>query len=207
MALEQDPGPTEEDEILPCGASLALLWDDGAPPAGHTDCVDCQNALEELARLHTLVDRAVAESPHNGEGLAERVMQVVRTELRPGPLLPLGELDEDSWITQATAARVLRGAVDRLPGVTAGSCELRPLSVSGDGRLPGGRLPRGPLQVRIEIAVSPDLDLTFPRVAGTVRARLSTVAAEELGIDVRQIDVAVVDLLAGPAEADGRSGT
>lgn len=207
MALGQDLGPHgDDDEILACGASLARLWDDGAPAVGHADCATCRDALEELAGLHTLVDRAVADSPRSGAGLAERVMQVVRAELRPGPLVPLGKLDEDNWIAEAAAAQVLREAADQLLGVSAGSCRLRPASTPDDIRLsPGGRLPRGPLRLRIEVAVRPDWE--FSRVADTVRARLFTAATEELGIDLRQIDVAVVDLLGGPAKADGRSET
>ncbi|MEK8171703.1 hypothetical protein NKH77_26930 [Streptomyces sp. M19] len=48
--------------------------------------------------------QAVSNSPPAREDFASRVMKVVRTELRPGRALPLGEPSDDDWITEAAAA-------------------------------------------------------------------------------------------------------
>lgn len=217
------PG-TEDDETLPCGASLAALWEDRTPPAGHARCPHCRAALDDLTALDDAVVQALA-SRHPGAGgtaagsagrqaadrltddFTARVMDVVRTELRPGRTLPLGGHADDDWITEAAAARSLRAAADSVPGVVAGSCRIVPLRPPASGRLPlpGARLPRGPLRVRIKVAVSPRW--TLPGAAALVRERVAAAAGEDLGLHVCAIDVSVIDLLDDPGPDDGPAGT
>jgi hypothetical protein len=183
-------GPSAKGELLPCGASLALLWEDGGRPPGHRDCPSCTAALAELTALNRTVRAAVAmadETP--ARDLAARVMDLVRTELRPGPLVPLDE--PAGWITETAAARLLRQAAEGLPGVAAGSCRIVPLS---GARVPwGGRLPREPLRVQLEIAIHPDL--TVPAASTAVRSRVLRAAADHIGLDLAEVDIAVVDVL------------
>lgn len=198
MALTEPAGPPADDEPLPCGASLALLWDDG-PARDHADCGHCAAALADLAALDRTVRAAVAVRGDVPD-LAARVMDLVRTELRPGPLVPLDE--PEGWITETAAARLFRRAAEALPGVAAGSCRITPLS----GRtVVRGRLPHEPLRVRLEIAV--DLARPVPETSAAVRGRVLRAAADHIGLDLAEVDVAVIDLLDGvpPRGGAGRS--
>lgn len=222
MALEPHPAPGDDDEVLPCGASLAELWDSGRPPAGHGTCPDCVDAVSGMEALHVVVAEAMAPGrPDEARqaDFAARVMDVVRTELRPGPLVPLGIAEtgsggeghsgeepgtpgeSDDWITEAAAARVLRAAAEREPGVWAGSCRIRP-SGGSDRAHPAQRLPREPLRVRIEIAVTSVPSLTD--TAERVRLRVLETADRHLGMDVAAVDVAVVELRDEPPSAPPR---
>jgi hypothetical protein len=194
-ARDTGPGRDTADETLRCGASLAALWEDGPAP-GHAGCPHCADALADLAALDRTVRAAVTARGHEPD-LAARVMDLVRTELRPGPLVPLEE--PDGWITEAAGARLLRRAAEAVPGVAAGSCRFTALS--GHRPAPPGRLPREPLRVRLEIAV--DLSRPVPETATAVRHRVLAAAAEHLGLDLAQVDVTVIDLLAHPDAPTG----
>ncbi|UGQ11544.1 hypothetical protein LO772_33000 [Yinghuangia sp. ASG 101] len=229
MALEPPRFPGDDDaddEMLPCGASLADIWDSGRPVPGHGDCPHCRGAVADVDALHDLVAQAVAPDPEGTGGagglaghadFSARVMDVVRTELRPGPLVPLtapeddhprvrdGEADgrtsEDAgfggmadgdWISEAAAARVLRAAAECERGVSAGSCRIRPLAAPDDRPVRTARLPREPLRVRIEIAVDSAAHLSD--TAERVRGRVARAADRDIGLDVTAVDVAVVAL-------------
>lgn len=185
-----------DDELLPCGASLALLWEEGEPPSGHEDCLHCVEARARLAALDRTVHAALAvreEVP--APDLAARVMDLVRTELRPGRLVPLGE--PEGWITETAAARLFRRAAEAETGVRAGSCRIAPLSAAPGRPVPrGARLPREPLRVRLEIAADPSRPL--PELAAAVRSSVLRAAAEHIGLDLAEVDIAVIDLLDDP---------
>lgn len=197
-AAGHDPDPAGDDELLPCGASLALLWEDGTDPA-HAGCAHCASALDGLAALDRTVQAALTVRGDVPD-LAGRVMDLVRTELRPGPLVPLAE--PEGWITETAAARLLRRAAEGLPGVTAGSCRITALSGRTVAR---GRLPREPLRVRLEIAV--DLSRTVRAAGAAVRARVLRAADRHLGLDLAEVDITVIDLLEGtpPERMRGRT--
>ncbi|MEW2519575.1 hypothetical protein [Actinacidiphila alni] len=182
-----------DDELLPCGASLADLWEDGAPAPGHEDCPYCRDSLAELGRLDQAVHQALAVRDLPAPDLAARVMDLVRTELRPGRLVPLGAADADDWITETAATRLFRQAADTLPGVAAGSCRITAAREPARYLLPGTPLPRVPLRVRLEVAV--DLSRTVPEVAAAVRERVLDAAHAVIGLDIAEVDVSVVDLL------------
>lgn len=211
--------PDADDELLPCGASLAEIWDAGQPSAGHGDCPHCRGAVAEMDALHDLVAEAVVPDLGGAGSAGEqarhadfsaRVMDVVRTELRPGPLVPLTDPedehsqtpDADDWIAEAAATRVLRAAAEREQGVSAGSCRIRPLAAAPDRPVLVSQLPREPLRVRIEIAVDPVADL--PDTAERVRRRVADAADREVGLAVAAIDVAVVELRGEPSPAPTR---
>ncbi|WP_433406357.1 hypothetical protein [Streptomyces sp. CA-146814] len=183
----------EEEERLACGRLLSGVWDAG--DAGRTaddphllTCPHCSAALAELTGLGDAVRRTCAEEPGVPEAataaITARVMDLVRLELRPGRPLPLGEPEEDHWIVEAAAARLLRAAVDALPGVRAGSCRIAPLDAAD---------PTGPVRVRVEVAAS--LDRSLPDVADAVRARIAAVTDQDIGIRLGAADVLVVDIL------------
>ncbi|MDX6356255.1 MAG: hypothetical protein QOF98_3158 [Streptomyces sp.] len=189
-ARDTDTPAPGRGELLPCGASLALLWEEGGPPE-HRRCPHCAGALDELTALDRTVRAAVALAADElpARDLTARVMDLVRAELRPSPLVPLDE--PEGWITELAAARLLRRAAESLPGVAAGSCRIVPLA--GARTHWGGRLPREPLRVRLEIALHPDL--TVPEASTAVRSRVLLAAADHIGLDLAAVDIAVVDLL------------
>ncbi|OKJ12108.1 hypothetical protein AMK21_29850 [Streptomyces sp. CB00316] len=198
MAMSANPDRPEEsryeeEERLACGRLLSDVWD--AWDAGRTAddphllaCPHCSAALGELTGLGEVVRRTCTEEPGVPEAttaeVTARVMDLVRLELRPGRPLPLGEPEEDHWIVEAAAARLLRAAVDALPGVRAGSCRIAPLDPAD---------PAGPVHVRVEVAAS--LDRSLPDLADAVRARIAAVADQDIGIRLGAADVLVVDIL------------
>ncbi|MDT0444241.1 Asp23/Gls24 family envelope stress response protein [Streptomyces johnsoniae] len=191
MALDE---PLEAEE-LPCGRSLQDVWetwDEGrtGEDPHYASCPHCSAALDELRALGEFVEQS-RSAPEPAETLdaravTARVMDIVRLELRPGRSLPLGEPDEDAWIVEAAAAKTFRAAAESLPGVRAGSCRIEPLGA-------GSGTSRGP--VRVRLAVTAELTWTVPRLADAVRERVARAALEAIGLDVRAIDIAVVDLV------------
>ncbi|MVO89695.1 hypothetical protein GPA10_34335 [Streptomyces sp. p1417] len=200
-------GPSEE-ELLPCGRRLAQVWElaeTGGQDPHTAECPHCGEALRALRALEGVVARARDDEPRvppwDTAALADRVMDVVRLELRPGRTLPLGEADEDAWIVEAAAARTFRAAVDTLPGVRAGSCRIEADAQEAPSSAPPpGRLPRGPARVRVEVQVG--LSWNLQLVADEVRARVVGAADHELGMRIAAVDVVVTDLLDEDEDAD-----
>ncbi|MEE1927755.1 hypothetical protein V1J52_06045 [Streptomyces sp. TRM 70351] len=129
-------------------------------------------------------------------------------EHSPGALLPLGGADEDAWLAEAAAARAFRAAAETVPGVRAGDCRVVPLDATAPAHrpaLPGSRLPRGPVRVRIGVTAPLDLTSPVPKTAEAVRQRVLAAATGQLGLDVGAVDVSVDDLHTVPGdEAEGR---
>ncbi|GHI93897.1 Asp23/Gls24 family envelope stress response protein [Streptomyces olivaceus] len=195
-----------DDERLACGRLLSEVWEareDGADDDPHLrECPYCSAAVRQLDLLGAAVREAGAgrEEPEWDAGaLTERVMDVVRLELRPGRPLPLGEREEDLWVREAMAAKALRSAAETVPGVRAGSCRIRPAES-------GGSPARGPVRVRLEVVVP----LTPPLrdLAERIRRRVHGAADEALGLPVADVDVHITDVTdpAGAEEAQGTRG-
>ena len=135
-----------DDERLPCGLLLSDVWDaadEGGGDVHLSQCPHCSAARAELGLLGEAVrDVLAAEADDAAEGawdvggLTERVMDVVRMELRPGRPLPLGGR-HDLWMTETAVARTVRAAVDGLHGVYAGSCRIGPLPEWTGPAVPG----------------------------------------------------------------------
>ncbi|WP_103533746.1 hypothetical protein [Streptomyces sp. SM11] len=196
MAMSADPDRPEEswyeeqDERLACGRLLTDVWEawDTGRSADDPHFADrplCSAALAGLSGLGDAVRRTCAQDPGTPDttAITARVMDLVRLELRGRPL-PLGEQGEDHWMVEDAVARMLRAAVDRLPGVRAGSCRIAPLDPADPG---------GELYVRVEVAAS--LGLPMPDLADDVRARITEVADRDIGIHLATTDVFVVDIL------------
>lgn len=213
MAMSADPnsGSTDatdsagvpSEELLPCGHELGEVWrqwEEGSIDPHTRSCPHCSAALRDLDRLQDLVRQAQAkEPPQEAAGaLVERVMDVVRLELRPGRTLPLGAWAEDDWIVEAAAAKVFRAAADSLPGVRTGSCRIAP---AGSGAAAAARGARGPVAVRVEIVVAPTASLR--RIAEQVRQEVFAAADGLLGMEVGTVDVTVTDVLSEDDLAGG----
>ncbi|MFH9685525.1 hypothetical protein ACH4LE_04240 [Streptomyces sp. NPDC017413] len=186
-----EEGRYEEDERLACGRLLTDVWEawdtgrSGEDPHS-AECPFCSDALADLTGLGDAVRRTCEQEPGTPDATAitARVMDLVRLELRPGRPLPLGEPGEDHWMVESAVARILRAAVDSLPGVRAGSCRIAPLDPAD---------PTGALRIRLEVAAS--LGRPMRDLADVVRARVAEVADRDIGIRLATTDVLVVDIL------------
>ncbi|MGW2118568.1 Asp23/Gls24 family envelope stress response protein [Streptomyces zhihengii] len=193
------PTPDPDDELLPCGRLLSRVWADWEE--GTTDdhgrtCPHCRRAAGDLDRLETTVRELRDDTPgtpsYDAALLTRRVMDVVRMELRPGRPLPLGEPDEDLWIMEAPAARVLRTAAEQAPGVRAGSCRIVPASDTATGR------------VTVRLGVQLPLDAgDLPGLAEQARAHVQRAAERRLGLRIDGIDIHITDLVGGPDDPGG----
>ncbi len=172
------PGPSDVWEA----------WDTGrsAEEPHLADCPFCSAALADLTGLGDAVRRTCEQEPGTPDttAITARVMDLVRLELRPGRPLPLGQPGEDHWMVESAVARILRAAVDSLPGVRAGSCRITPLDPAD---------PTGELHIRVEVAAR--LGLPMRDMADAVRARVAEVADQDIGIRLATTDVVVVDIL------------
>ncbi|MCE4941541.1 Asp23/Gls24 family envelope stress response protein [Streptomyces albulus] len=202
------PAPEPDDEHLPCGRLLSEAWaarDTPTPDPHDRTCPHCAAARDELDRLGDLVRGLPghhAPAPQDTAALTERVMDVVRLELRPGRTLPLGAPDEDAWIVEAAAAKTLRTAAETVAGVQAGSCRIAPAGgPTGRGATGPTETARGPVDIRIEVLVPFESDLL--ELASRVRDRILEAADVELGLPVAAVDVRVADVY-GP-HTDGEA--
>lgn len=191
------PGDTPEDEdieLLACGRDLATVWEQEAQPDPdpHTaTCTYCRQAVADLEHLRAAALPPATTPPADIDtsAVVRRVMDTVRLELRPGRNLPLGEVDEDSWIYESVAARTLRTAAEDVPGVRAGSCRIAP---AGSRTSPA----RGPVTVHLGITVAYGRDLQAATQA--VRESLTRAARDRLGLAVGDLHISVTDLHDSP---------
>ncbi|KAA0942240.1 Asp23/Gls24 family envelope stress response protein [Streptomyces apricus] len=194
-----------DDERLPCGRLLSQVWDDWERgPADTADphlrtCPHCRRSVRGLDELESAVrdlrDETTDTSAYDTTSLTQRVMDVVRLELRPGRPLSLGEPAEDLWIMESVAARTLRAAAESVSGVRAGSCRLLPLDISdGTG---------GPV-VEVSLALHAPARVPLPELADQVRGRVREAADRELGLAIGAVDIRVTDLI--DTTADSQEG-
>ncbi|MER7841916.1 hypothetical protein ABTY98_40030 [Streptomyces sp. NPDC096040] len=177
--------PLAGDEVLPCGRLLSRVWEqalDAAPAADpHTvSCPHCREAVEGLATVNAATRALRAEAP-GLHTLADRVMNIVRAEVRLGRLLPLADPVRDLRISESAAAKVLRQAADTVPGARAATCRLVP---EGDGT-----------GVRVTMTLAAALDGPLPDRVHQVRRSVLHSAVQDLGLVVTAVDITVVDLL------------
>lgn len=181
-----DPSPFAGDEVLPCGRLLSRVWEqaqDTAPVADpHTvSCSHCREAVEGLATVNAAAQALREEDPPGLQALADRVMNVVRAEIRLGRLLPLADPDRDLRIAESAAAKLLRLAADTVPGVRAATCRLIPADEGND--------------VRVTMELAAALDRPLPDRVDQVRRSVLHSAERDLGLAVTTVDIVVVDVL------------
>ncbi|MER6284926.1 Asp23/Gls24 family envelope stress response protein [Streptomyces sviceus] len=194
----------EDDEVLPCGQLLSRTWEDWEQRPGEAhlrSCPYCRDAVRELDRLASAVRGLRTEagdgSLYDAEPLTRRIMDVVRTELRPGRPLSLGEPAEDLWIMEAVAARTLRAAAETVTGVRACSCRL--LDAGTDGVV-GGAVEGAVEGVGVRLDIHAPAGAPLPELAAQVRERVWEAADRELGLVVAMVDIRVTDLVPAGTE-------
>jgi hypothetical protein len=184
--VDADVSPFVGDEVLPCGRLLSGVWErvrDGAPTVDpHTvSCPHCREAVEGLATVNAATQALREEDPPGLQALAGRVMNVVRAEIRLGRLLPLADPDRELRIAESAAAKVLRQAADKVPGVRAATCRLVP---AGEDT-----------SVRVTMTLAAALDRPLPDRVCQVRRSVLDSAGQDLGLAVTGVDITVVDVL------------
>ncbi|WP_328491856.1 Asp23/Gls24 family envelope stress response protein [Streptomyces sp. NBC_00414] len=211
MTAHTDPpnpttGSVSDDEQLPCGRLLSRVWDDWEQQtdAPHRQtCPHCRQAVLDLDELESAVrdlrDETADTAAYDATTLTQRVMDVVRLELRPGRPLSLGEPVEDLWIMEAVAARTLRAAAETVSGVRAGSCRLLPLTLpvtdtdTDTDERPVSDTFAGLVEVRL--AIHAPAGVSLPELAEEVRGRVREAADHQLGMAIAAVDVRVTDLI------------
>ncbi|MFD0023681.1 Asp23/Gls24 family envelope stress response protein [Streptomyces sp. NPDC058382] len=190
-----------EDERLPCGRLLCDLydtWEQQAPDPHLDDCPHCRRATDELEGLEAAVrdlrEETDAAEAYDAAPLTQRVMDVVRLELRPGRPLPLGEPDEDIWIMEAVAARTVRAAAETVTGVRAGSCRIAPDRP-------------GPARVAVALDIHAPVTADLRELAEEVRLRVLETVDRQLGLDITEIDIRITDLREPTDRSTGEGGT
>ncbi|MEV6053508.1 hypothetical protein [Streptomyces sp. NPDC052107] len=186
-----EPGATDVpafagDEVLPCGRLLSRVWEqarDAVPAADpHTlSCPHCREAVEGLAAVNAATRALRAEDTPGLHALADRVMDIVRAEVRLGRLLPLADPDRELRIAESAAAKVLRQAADTVPGARAATCRLVPVGEGTD--------------VRVTMTLAAALDRPLPDRVHQVRRSVLHSAGQDLGLAVTAVDITVVDVL------------
>ncbi|MFF7358486.1 hypothetical protein ACFZA1_38555 [Streptomyces filipinensis] len=180
-----DIPPFAGDEVLPCGRLLSRVWEQARDAASAADphtvsCPHCREAVEGLATVNAATRALRAEAP-GLQALADRVMNIVRAEVRLGRLLPLADPDRDLRISESAAAKVLRQAADTVPGARVATCRLVP---EGEGT-----------DVRVTMTLAAALDGPLPDRVHQVRRSVLHSAVHDLGLAVTAVDITVVDVL------------
>ncbi|MGW0749164.1 hypothetical protein [Streptomyces sp. NPDC002587] len=170
-------------EQLPCGRPLSRAWEQARDAAGAADghssrCAHCRGAIEGLTALDRATRALRAEEQPDGNSLANRVINAVRTEVRLGAMLLLDAPEHDLRISESAAAKVLRRAADTVPGVRAASCRTTP--AKGDHAVHV-----------VAITLAATLDRPLRRRAEEVREAVLRAAEHVLGLAVTTVDVEI----------------
>ncbi|MEU4729911.1 hypothetical protein [Streptomyces sp. NPDC023588] len=174
-------------ELLPCGRPLLDAWRQArspgaaAPDAHAGDCLHCRQAVEGLRALDQATRSLRAEEQPDGHGLANRVINAVRAEVRLGASLPLDDPDHALRIAESAAAKVLRRAADTVPGVRAVSCRLTPTPDDS--------------AVHVVMTLATTLDRPLRERAARVRRAVLHAAQHTLGLAVTEVDLDINSLL------------
>ncbi|MGW2441335.1 hypothetical protein ACWCY1_32025 [Streptomyces goshikiensis] len=174
-------------ELLPCGRPLGRAWEQARASAGTADshsirCPCCREAIEGLAALDRATRALRAAECPDSHGLANRVINAVRAEVRLGALLMLNDPGQDLRIAESAAAKVLRRAADTVTGTRAASCRLSPSK--------GGHVAH-----IVAITVAAKLDKPLREQAEAVRQAVLHAAEHVLGLAVTTVNVDVNDVL------------
>ncbi|MEE4597105.1 hypothetical protein V2J94_35335 [Streptomyces sp. DSM 41524] len=129
--------------------------------------------------------------------VTDRLVQTVREQLRLGRLLPLGEREDGSWITERAANEVLGRAAAEVPGVRLGALRIGPADPGTAGTPtvppPPSALPPGPLRIAAECGAT--LEEPLPVTADRLRDVLLDAATDRLGLLVEAVDIRVTEVL------------
>jgi hypothetical protein len=203
----------EHIEPLACGRDAADVWDHAVErtlDAHERDCPHCRAAAADALGLDDVVHRMAAERPMPPpavlDGVLRAVLDTVTSELYPQDLLPLDSPAGRAWLSRPAAARVLRHVVDGMSGMRARSCRIEPVGRGVDGRAAesaaeptdgateGATDAADPFGVTVAITVTARFGVDLASVTARVRQMVMAAGEQALGVPVRRVDIAVVDL-------------
>ncbi|WP_413317694.1 hypothetical protein AA0Z99_12075 [Agrococcus sp. 1P02AA] len=171
---------------------LSAYFDAGRSPqiAAIEQDPECQAMLASMERMSRLTRALAVDESHAVEaGWVDRVLAVVRDEVRAGRDLPLETIDDrtETTVTEGALRELARRAGDEVDGVLVGSVDLRFDEQQA-------------LQVRVTIGVR--FGAPMRERADEVRARIRTALAAHAPAPVQQLDVVIDDVFeAGAADA------
>lgn len=163
---------------------LSAYFDAGRSPrvAAIEEDAECRAMLASMERLSRLTRALVVEeSGAVDAGWVDRVLAVVRDEVRAGRDLPLEAIDDrtETTVTEGALRELVRRAGDEVDDVLVGSVELR--------------IDEAPaLHVRVTIGVR--FGSPMRARADAVRAAIGAALAAHAPAPVREIDVVIDDV-------------
>lgn len=204
---------------LACGRDIDEVWEriESAPDEHERTCPHCRNARADLGNLARLTARQRQQDQDDPElepdpAVLGRIMVIARAEVRRGRRLPLDEPDggtptAELTVSEQAVSASARRAGDAVDGVLVERCVvvLVPAGAGSTGRAPdpvgaGGGLevPESyrasrPSTVDVTLQVSVSTAVSIPEVARQVRSNVMRRVNDEVGIDVRRIDIDVRD--------------
>ncbi|GAA4676071.1 hypothetical protein GCM10023215_05190 [Pseudonocardia yuanmonensis] len=199
-------GPADERiEPLACGRDAADVWDhavEGTLDPHERECPHCRAAAADALGLDGVVHRMAAERPVPPpsvlDGVMQAVLDTVTAELRPQDLLALDSPAGPARLSRPAAARVLRHVVDGMDGMRARSCRIEPVAAGANGGRPlgngSGTAGADPFGVTVAITVTARFGVDLASVTARVRQMVVAAGEQALGVPVRSVDIAVVDL-------------
>jgi hypothetical protein len=195
-------------ERLPCGRDPLDVWDHAAAgrrPTHEQTCPYCQGVIAEYEVLVEPTRAWKVAEVDPPTALLERVMAIVRSSLRARTYLPLASPYGPVQLDAATAAAVLRWAVDQVEGARARSCRIDPRA-AGDAVSVSDVAFDGPL-VDIDLTMTGRSGVRLQPLADDVRRVVVAVSGELLGLRAMTVDIEILDLFdadPGPGPAPDR---
>lgn len=186
---------------LGCGRSIDGVWDNiGHRPDPHeATCPFCQAARADLAGLADATHQLRHDDAHNpdlqaGPDVVNRIMAIARSEVRRGRRLPLHHPGPDQvselTVSEQAVTAAIRRVGDRTRAVQIRRCALKVVPSADAARFPA----RSPSAVTVSLKVSVSVAASIPRLVADLRAAITEAVDQEVGMDVRTIDVAVEDV-------------
>ncbi|MFB6951256.1 hypothetical protein ACFCXP_16650 [Streptomyces niveus] len=130
---------------------------------------------------------------HNTDGWPA----VVQLHRDLGRALPLGEVEDSTWLFERAASTELRRAAAAVPGATPGRLRIDLANPDAAGApavpAPPGALPPGPLRIDGEFAALPGEPLLA--LSDQLRHVMFACAADRLGLRVTEVNLRVTALL------------
>lgn len=200
---------------LECGRAVEDVWANAAAPANQHEqhCEYCQQARHNLRRLQQAIqaERSLPPDPQQEPSGRVRagIMSIVRAEIRHGRRISLeyppreqpagntqtGSLTDDTAdaadpelaITEYALAEVIRSAADDIIELRARRIRLTPSPQRSGPQAE-------PVSVQVAISVSASASSSIPELAELLRERITVAVAEQVGLSISRVDVAVEDV-------------